>query len=184
MGYLAVWKVLDRMIMELRQRGLEIPPQVMSDLKSAMVTIKIGEVDTSAGEKAHKIGEYLGSVESYLVTEAQKKFEAKYVDEWLKRLNEAGYETCESCKDKELEPRFVSGVPRDQKWLRVEPKDELTYEKLTRFAEDVGLSKRDEEDGHLLVYGKAEAVKEFVNKMTSFEGSRKDRINPTGQSAA
>jgi hypothetical protein len=175
MGYLAVWTVLEEMIKELRQRGLEIPPKVMNDLKSAYTTIKIGEVDTSAGNTAPKIEEYLGSVESYLITEAQKKFEEKYVDEWLKRLNEAGYETCETCEDEDLEPRFVSGVPRDQKWLRVEPKDELTFERLAKFAEETGLSKRAEEDGHLLVYGKSEALKEFINKMTTFEGSRKDR---------
>jgi hypothetical protein len=177
MGYLAVWRVLDEMMMGLRQRGLEIPLQVMNDLKSAFTTIKIGEVDTSAGDTAPKIKEYLGSVESYLVTEAQKKFEEKYVDEWLKRLDEASYETCETCEAEDPEPRFVSGVPRDQKWLRVEPKDELTYEKLTRFAEESGLSKRDEEDGHLLVFGKTESVKEFINKMTTLESLRKDRKN-------
>jgi hypothetical protein len=175
MGYLAVWKVLDEMIMELRQRGLEIPPQVMNDLKSALTTIKIGKVDTSARDTAPKVGEYLGNVESYLITEAQKKFEEKYVDEWLKRLAEAGYETCETCEDEYSERRFVSGVPRDKKWLRVEPKDELTFEKLTIFADEVGLSKRAEENGHLLVYGKAGELREFINKMISFEGSRKDR---------
>lgn len=177
MGYLAVWKVLDEMIMELRQRGLVIPDQVMSDLKSALVTIKIGEVDASVGETAPTIEEYLGKVESFLVTEAQKRFETKYVDEWLRRLDEASYETCDTCEDEEPEPRFVAGVPRDQKWLRVEPKDELTFEKLTQFAEKTGLSTRPEEDGHLLVYGKAEAVKEFVNEMTTFETSRKDKGN-------
>jgi hypothetical protein len=179
MGYLAVWKVLDGMIMELRQRGLEIPPQVMNDLKSALTTIKIGKVDTGARDTSSKIGEYLGNVESYLITEAQKKFEEKYVDEWLKRLAEAGYGTGETCEDEDLEPRFVSGVPRDQRWLRVEPKDELTFEKLTIFADEAGLSKRAEEDGHLLVYGKAGALKEFINKMTSFEGSRKGRPSPS-----
>jgi len=175
MGFLAVWKVLDEMIMELRQRGLEIPPQVMSDLKSALVTIKISDVDTGMGESAPKIEEYLGNVESYLVTEAQKKFELKYVDEWLRRLDEAGYETCDTCEDEEPEPRFVAGVPRDQKWLRVEPKDELTFARLTEFAGQAGLSTKAEEDGHMLVYGKAEAIKEFVGKITEFEGSRKDR---------
>ena len=176
MGYLAVWKVLDEMIMELRQRGLEIPPQVMSDLKSALVTIKIGEVDISAGETAPKIEEYLGNVESYLVTEAQK-YEPKYIDEWLKRIDEAGYGTCDTCEDEDPKPRFVSGVPRDQKWVRVEPKDELTFEKLMKFAEQAGLSTRPEEDGHLLVYGKQEAVREFLSHITTFEGSRKDRTN-------
>ena len=174
MGYLAVWRVLDEMIMEFRQRGLTIPPQVMSDLQSALVTIKISEVDTSLGEIVPKIEEYLGNVESYLVTQAQKKFEPKYVDEWLRRLDDASHETYETCETEDPESRFISGVPRDQKWLRVEPKDELTHAKLVQFAEEIGISTRTEEDGHILVYGKAEGIKGFIKKMTTFEASRQN----------
>jgi hypothetical protein len=42
----------------------------------------------------------------------------------------------------------------------------LPLEKLKDLAEKQQLSSRLEEDGRLLVYGKAEDIKEFVKKMT------------------
>jgi hypothetical protein len=164
MGHLAVWKALEEMIIEFRKKGLPIPVMVMNDLKSAGTMIKIMNVDESRGETAQKAEEYLGNVEAYLVTEAQKKLAPEYIDEWLRRLEEASYETCE---EKREESRFISGLPRDQKWIRVKPLVSLPLEKLQQLAEKTNLSCKVQEDGHLLVYGKAEDIKEFVKKMTT-----------------
>ncbi len=163
MSHLAVWKVLEEMIIEFRKKGLPVPVTVMNDLKSARTMIKIVNVDEGRGETIQKIEEYLGNVESYLVTEAQEKFEPEYIDEWLRRLEEA---SCETCEKKEKETRFISGLPRDQKWIRVEPLASLPPEKLKQLAEETNLSSSAQEDGRLLVYGKAEDIKEFVKKMT------------------
>ncbi len=38
---------------------------------------------------SEKVEEYLGNVESYLITEAQKSFGSESVDHWLRRLEEA-----------------------------------------------------------------------------------------------
>jgi hypothetical protein len=57
-------------------------------------------------------------------------------------------------------------MPRDQKWVRVKPISSLPLEKLKQLATESALSVRLEEDGHLIVYGKAEDIKEFVRKMT------------------
>ena len=165
MGRLAVWKVLEEMIIEFRKRGLPIPAPVMNDLKSAKTMIKIVDASASGGETAQKADEYLGNVESYLVTEAQKKLEPEYIDEWLRRLEEASCETCEG----EEKSRFISGLPRDQRdqrWIRVEPLVSLPLEKLKQLAKEANLSYSSQEDGRLLVYGKAEELKEFVKRMT------------------
>ena len=37
MGYAAVWKFLEEIIIELRKKGVETPAAVMNDLKSAKV---------------------------------------------------------------------------------------------------------------------------------------------------
>jgi hypothetical protein len=163
MGHLAVWKVLEEMIIEFRKKGLPIPVIVMNDLKSARTMIKIMNVDESRGETVQKAEEYLGNVEAYLVTEAQKKFAPEYIDEWLRRLEEA---SCEICKEEGEESRFISGLPRDQKWIRVEPLASLPLEKLKQFAEESNLSASVQKDGRLLVCGKAEDIKRFVKKMT------------------
>jgi hypothetical protein len=163
MGHLAVWKVLEEMIIEFRKKGLPIPVTVMNDLKSARTMIKIMNVDESRGETVQKAEEYLGNVEAYLVTEAQKKFAPEYIDNWLRRLEEA---SCEICEEKGEEPKFISGLPRDQKWIRVQPLVSLPLEKLKQLANETNLSTSVQKDGRLLVHGKAEDIKEFVKKMT------------------
>jgi hypothetical protein len=164
MVHLAVWKVLEEMIIEFRKKGLPIPATVMNDLKSARTMIKIMSVDESRSETIQKAEEYLGNVEAYLVTEAQKKLAPGYIDEWLRRLEEASCETCAEIGEEES--KFISGLPRDQKWIRVQPLVSLPLEKLKQLAKETNLSTSVQKDGRLLVHGKAEDIKEFVKKMT------------------
>jgi hypothetical protein len=166
MGHQAVWKVLEEIIVEFRKKDLTIPQTIMNDLKSAKVMIRIMDADESRGEIASKVEQYLGSVEAYLVTEAQKKFESTRIDEWLRRLEEAACEICGMEGKEKEEARFISGVPRDQKWIRVEPLPSLPLEKLKQLAKETTLFSSTQKDGHLLVYGKAEDIKAFVKKMT------------------
>jgi hypothetical protein len=163
MGHLAVWKVLEEITTEFRKKQLPVPEKVMSDLKAALTMIKIVNADSGRGENSLKIEEYLGSVEAYLVTEAQKHFTPEHVDNWLKRLEMAN---CETCEEKTEETRFIAGVPRDQKWIRVEPLTNLPLEKLKQLAKETNLSINIQEDGHMLVYGQTEDIKKFVAKMT------------------
>ncbi len=164
MGYLAMWKVLEEIITEFRKKQLPIPERVMNDLKAARTMIKIVNADSGHGENSLKIEEYLGNVEAYLVTEAQKHFAPEIIDNWLKRLEMAN---CETCEENTEETRFIAGVPRDQKWIRVEPLTNLPLEKLKQLAKETNLSVNIQEDGRMLVYGKAEDLKEFVKKMAT-----------------
>jgi len=163
MGYLAMWKVLEEIITEFRKRQLSIPEGVMNDLKAARTMIQIVNADSGRGENNLKIEEYLGSVEAYLITEAQKHFAAERIDEWLRRIEQAN---CCTCEENMEETRFIAGVPRDQKWLRVEPLADLPVEKLKQLAEETNLSTSTQKDGRMVVYGQAENLKEFVRKMT------------------
>jgi hypothetical protein len=162
MGYLAVWKVLEEMILEFRKRGITIPVEVMDNLKSARTMIKILKADPSRGETMQKIEEYISTVESYLISEGQKKFGVEYVDKWLKKLDEANIRFPDL---EEEETRFVPGLPREQKWIRVKPSAELPMEKLKLLAKELNLSCELQGDGYLLVYGEDERLKEFVKKM-------------------
>jgi len=172
MGYLAVWKVLEEMIADFRKRGITIPPEVMNNLKSANTMIKILKADPSRGETVQKIEEYLGSVESYLVSEGQK-FGTGYVDEWLKRLDEANRKPIE--EEEEEERRFVPGLPREHKWIRVKPSAELPPEKLKLLAKQSKLLFKAQNDGYLLVYGEDARIKEFVKKMATKYGLKAEK---------
>ncbi len=174
MNYLAVWKILEEMIVELRKKGVQTPKNVMNDLKSAKVLLKIMDAsERDQGEATSRIEMYFGSLEAYLVTKATKEFNSKKVDSWLRRLKEARCKVYEISKGKEkLENKFVKGVPRDQNWIRIEPLTTLPLEKLLELAEKGQLSSHLEEDGRLLVYGKGEDLREFVKKMTELAAKK------------
>jgi hypothetical protein len=167
MGYLAVWKIQEEIVTDFRKKGKTIPEKTMNDLKSARTLIKMLKTDTSQEDTLQKIETYLTNVESYLVSEGERLFGTEYVDEWLKRLNEASKKKAEPDEE---ETRFVPGLPRGQKWVRVKPSAELPIEKVKTFAEKSGLLYKMQNDGNLLVYGKDEQVKSFVKKMATEHG--------------
>jgi len=59
MSYEAVWKVLEEIIIELRKKGVATPPNVMNDLKSAKVLMKVLDAsERDRGDTAPKIEQY------------------------------------------------------------------------------------------------------------------------------
>ena len=164
MSNTAAWKVLEDLMIELRKKGVNIPPEVINDLRSAKLMIKISETEGSRGEASQKVEEYLGSVESYLITEGQKALSPETVDHWLRRLEEASVEICEEQVEENV---FITGVPRDQKWVRVEPVGNLLTERIQQIAKESNLSVNPQKDGRLVVYGQPECIKEFLKKMTA-----------------
>ena len=165
MGHIEVWKTLESIMIDLRKERVAIPANVMEDLKAAKQMIVLLENKDMSGEAALKVEEYLTNVEGYLITEAQKMFGPETVDEMLKKIERANvvYETVPL---EEKSGKFISGVPRDQKWIRVEPIDSLPLEKLQELAKEQNLSLNKQEDGRLVIYGQPEDVKKFVKKMT------------------
>jgi hypothetical protein len=137
-------------------------------LRNAKLMIQISETPGAKGELTTKVDEFLGNVESILLASAQKTLGNEYVDKWLKRIDEANVQcaTCAPSKPKKEENKFITGVPRDQKWVRVEPHGVLTTEKVEEIAKENGLLVKPQKDGLLLVYGLSENIKAFVKKMT------------------
>ena len=173
MGYATMWKILEEIITEFRKKQLTIPETVMNDLKAAKTMINIvASADSDHGEANLKIEGYLGNVEAYLVTEAQKHFTHEQIDTWLRRLEQAN---CCTCEESTEEQRFVAGVPRDQKWVRVEPLPDLPTEELKRLAQETKLSTSTQKDGRMIVYGQAENLKEFLKKMTGKAGKKRQQ---------
>jgi len=162
MGYLAMWKVLEEMSTDLRKKGATVPTKIMTELKSSRSLINILNSDPNRVDTVQKIEELLQNLEVYLVSEGENKFGSEYVERWLKRLNSAAKEVAE---EDESETRFIVGAPRDQKWVRVQPSEKLTMEKLKSLADKFSLSHRLQEDGFLLVQGEGEHLKKFVKEM-------------------
>lgn len=170
MSHSLTWKVLEELMIELRKKGANILPVAVNDLRSAKLMIKISEYEGSKGEAEQKVEEYLGSVESYLINEAQKTLGSETVDQWLRRLEEVNLETDE---EKTEESKFVTGIPRDQKWVRVEPHSNLTSERIKQMAKESNLSVNSQKDDErLVIYGQAEGIKEFFRRMTAEENKK------------
>jgi hypothetical protein len=168
LGYVSVWKVLEEMVADFRGKGMTIPPQVMSDLKSAKTTIRVLSAGTQSEDGIRRVDQYLMNVESYLITEGQKKLGQRYIDEWLERLDNASREKT----DGEQEVlRFIPGMPRQQKWIRVTPTAGIHIKTLEATAVKMKLSHKIGEDSSLLVWGDDRAIKDFVKNLASkYEG--------------
>ena len=171
MSHVAKSKILEEIIVELRKKRLQIPANVMTDLKSARTLLQIEKADSRGrGETDPKIDEYIGSVEAYVMTEAGKHFAAEKVNQWMSALDLASCDSCVTMEEEQEEMRFIPGVPRDQKWVRVEPIASLPVEKLEKLAAETKLSYRREKDGRLIVYGTQENIRDYVKKMTKPDG--------------
>jgi hypothetical protein len=162
---MASWKLLEDMKLELKKAGVTIPPKVLEDLRGAKPMLKLSCMEGSQGDAMQKAEEYLANVEAYVVTEGQKVFGEEKVDRWLRQLEEANVEVCSeplSAQDK-----FVTGVPRDQRWVRVEPWGEWTAEKIEQIAKEQNLQVKPQAEGKLVVYGQPENLKAFIKRMAA-----------------
>jgi hypothetical protein len=167
MSNLATWKILEDMTLKLRRKGIETPANIINDLRSAKSMLEIS-TEKDSGEFLGKIQECLDNVQAYLTGQIEKTFGAQAADDFLRQLEEATTQTCQSCQPKQANHKdtFIYGVPRDQKWIRVEPIEGLSAEKLTQIACQKNLSIKPQQDGKLVVYGTPKDLKDFVKEMT------------------
>jgi hypothetical protein len=164
MDYQAVWKILEQMVADFKKRGVTVPAHIIDDLKNAKIMIIVSKSDPSGGENMQRIEEYLRNVESYLVSEGERKFGQAYVDEWLGRRDQAGKKIV---GEEEEKTRLISGLPREKKWIRLTPSDELPLDKLKALVEESNLSYKVQNDGCLLVFGQDAALRDFVKKIAA-----------------
>ena len=166
MGHtLAVWKTLEDLLMSLREKNVQIPVNVLEDLRAARSMIDLSHNEDAREEAVAKAEVYTANVEAYLISQAHEVFEQNIIDEWFKRLKEAN-----SQADKETyatNSRFVVGVPHDQKWIRIETDNKLPEEYVLKLAEDWHLTVNKQTDGYLMVFGQLSDVKSFVKQIAN-----------------
>jgi hypothetical protein len=102
---------------KLRKKTVGISIEILNNLRSAKVLLEITDSSANHEETAIKIERYLENVEIYVFSEIQERFEVKTVEVWLKQLAEAQCREDQSIE----ENKFISGITRNQKWIRVKP---------------------------------------------------------------
>ncbi len=163
MGHDEVWKTLNDLIIEFRKKGETIPPEVMADLRAAKTLIYVLKADTTKKENVPTIEMYLGNVESHLIFAAQAKFGSEFVNHWMKKLR-AAREKPDVEVPAETASKFVPGLPRGQRWVRVQVSAETPKEKIEELVKESGLACKMQDDGYMLVYGEGEKLKRFIKK--------------------
>lgn len=164
MGHIQVWKTLDSLIAEFRKRGKPAPANIIEDLRSARTMMQVLKADPKRAENIPTIEMYLGNVESYLIFEAHQKFGEKFAGEWMQKIQDARKTSDSDEEPLESSSKFVAGVPRDQKWIRVQVSDETPKTEIKKLAEECGLSTRTQSDGYMLVFGDDSSIKTFIQK--------------------
>ncbi|MGD2066523.1 MAG: DUF2096 family protein [Candidatus Bathyarchaeota archaeon] len=169
MSYDEQWKVLADLLIELQKRGESIPADVMNDLRSAKTIIQVLKADPTHIESIYRINTYLRSVESYAIFTAEK-LGTEIVEKWLKKLKET-----KRVKDQKRggAVRFIPGVPRDKSWVRIQISEDTPQESVEKLVKESKLLHKMQKNGHMLVYGDEENIKNFVKRMAEqFRSSR------------
>jgi hypothetical protein len=171
MSYDEKWKILADLLIELQESGEKIPTEVINNLRSAKTIIQILKADPTHTENISRIDTYLRSVESYVIFAAEK-LGTETVEEWLKKLKDP--KIAENKESTEATPRFIPGVHRDTKWIRIQITDDTPSEDVKKLAKENQLSYKMKENGYILVYGNEENVKSLVKRMAEqLRGTRK-----------
>ncbi|MFQ6086571.1 MAG: DUF2096 family protein [Candidatus Bathyarchaeia archaeon] len=163
MGHEEVWRTLNNLIIEFRKKGETIPPEVMADLRAAKTLMHVLKADPTKTENVPTIEMYLGNVESNLIFAAQTRFGSEFVNHWMKKLREAR-EKPDVEVPAEAASKFVPGLPRGQRWVRVQVSEETPKEEIEELVEESGLACKMQDDGYMLVYGEGEKLKRFIKR--------------------
>jgi len=172
MGQDEVWKVLADLITEFRKKGETIPTDIMEDLRSAKTMIQVLRADPKRLENIPTIEMYLGNVEAHLMFEGQRKFGSQFIEKWMQKIK-AAREIKAAAEEPTPTSKFVPGLPRGQKWVRVQVSKETPEKEIRKLAEEIGLSFRVQTNGYMLVYGEEEKLKLFVKKTAQKLGGLK-----------
>ncbi|MCZ2856579.1 MAG: DUF2096 family protein [Candidatus Bathyarchaeota archaeon] len=163
MGHKNTWDILNELITEFRRKGETIPPEVMADLRAAKTMINVLNADPTKKENVSSIEKYLRNVESHLIFAAQTKFGSEFMNRWMDRFREA-WEKPDAGTPTGAASKFVPGLPRGQRWVRVQVSTETPKEEVEKLAKESGLACKMQDDGYMLIYGEGDKLKHFIRR--------------------
>ena len=155
--------MLADLLKELQEMGKKIPADVLNDLRAAKTMIQVMKADPTHIESISRIDTYLRTVEAYTVLTMEKQGKEN-VEELLKKLKEP--ERVEKNEKVEKASRFVTKVPRNEKWIRIQISEDILEKEMKKIVEENELSYRTEKTGHILVYGNKKKIKLLITKLT------------------
>jgi hypothetical protein len=163
MDYLNLWQVLEELYNTLLKKGVTLPREIMDDLKSVKTLINIYKVDVTTLNVATEIEIYLEKIESNLLYLAESDIGKAYAEKWLKKIYEARRSEVE--KRKTYQARFISGVPKNEHWIRIKTSDLMKDQDRKRLLDKFNLSSKPQNDEYVLIHGKEENIRKFIKEV-------------------
>lgn len=173
MDYEYVWKILEELMLKLTEKKITFPQELIDDLKSAKTMMNIYRTDPTSLEITTNIEFYLEKIEADLLHIAETELGKKYADQYLKRIDDA--RTKDLGKRATVLPTFVSGIPKGDHWIRIDPKNLIDNKEVDKLLQKLDLSSKKQKDGYILVHGKEENVKAFLKEVNEIIGIGKNR---------
>jgi hypothetical protein len=166
------WKILADLLKELQKKGEDIPPEILEDLRSTKVMIQILKMDSTHIDTMIRIERYLRKIESYVILTSERL--GKEISEmWLRKLKDQPI--VERMEKPKKESKFITGIPRNTKYIRIRISDDVTIDEVLKTANENNLTLRNRKNGFIIVYGDKEKIKSFVKKMAKKFHSTKNR---------
>lgn len=157
-----VCKILEELLLDLMDKGLDIPPHLIEDLKSGRTMTSVYETESTEDHVPLRITPYLQIVEANLLSLAEAGVGKQYADEWQRRVNGAYAQQAEKPAPR---PGHIPGIPRGAYWIRIQPSELIESREFKELLDRHELSERPQEDGYSLVFGKREQVSSFLKEI-------------------
>ncbi|MEM2921387.1 MAG: DUF2096 family protein, partial [Candidatus Bathyarchaeia archaeon] len=152
---------LEALAVEMKEMGLDVPQEVHEDLKSAKTLFSVQEVDANVDMSRAQF--YLDRAETTLIAMAESYGGRDFAEKWLVKIEEARLRGLEETQ-KPVRV-FISGVPKGQHWVRIRATEDIGQRELCSIATQRGLECKVQENGYVLVFGRAEDVKVFIREI-------------------
>jgi len=159
-------KVLDELMLELMDRGVEIPGHVTDDLKSSRTLARLGSRQPDDAALETKARAALERVEFNLLSLVDLHMGTEAAEAWQIRINSAYQQ--EDVAEQAVPvsaPRFGSGVPKGDRWVRLQSDYLDTVEDAKEMLETFSVSVLKQEDGYLLIHGRNEDISAFLKEL-------------------
>jgi len=155
MNFLSAAKVLDELMLELIEKGAQLPPHLSEDLKTGRALSNMAARSSDGGDFEMKIAPVLESVEMNLLALAELHGGAAYADGWQNKLAGAYQEPAQAVPAKTL-----PGAPKGEHWIRVKTADLPDVRPA-----DFMLTAVEQADGYTLIYGNQENISALLKEI-------------------
>ncbi len=170
-NYYAIWRVLEELLGNLKERDVEIPADFLTKLKAVHGNINILKADPTYEDTMKMVEEQLNNLEGQLVYLAENRVGPDYADNWIARIKKARESEPEVSRAKPFSP----GVPRADYWIRLTLGEVIRGEEIKEMASNLGLSIKEEDPDTVIVHGEEAKVKSLVKNMTAKMREERDR---------